>query len=161
MFNIPEVCVAVLLIFLPFLLALIHAKAKGKKFNELLLNYYLFISVGIQGIHSGLVEILSPDIVVFYTKWNYSRFLLELGMANVSFGILGTLCFWCSDGWKKATACGYGLFLFMTGVGHLVNIAQHGPSPGDLGGFLFSDLLVPCALFYAVSVNRKTQTKEI
>lgn len=145
-FHPGEAFIALVYIFLPFILGSIHAFIKGDK-PDLFLNYYLFISVGIQGLVTGYVQMVRPDVVVAHVGWPNSPFILELGMANAAFGILGILSIWRDRGWRAATATGYGLFLLLTGIGHLVDILQHGFNPGNAGFFLLSDLLVPFILF--------------
>ncbi len=151
MFKTGEAGISLVYIFLPLVLGLVHGRIKANHPFQYFLPYYLFISVGIQGLVTAFVQIVKPEIVVEYVQWPYSRFLLELGMANAAFGVIGILSVWMDNGWKFATATGYGLFLLFTGVGHLVHIQQQGINPGDAAGFLFSDLLVPLILFTLVA----------
>ena len=68
LFNAGEAMIAFVFIFLPLILGLVHAhlsKRKTKKV-DLLLCYYLFISVGIQGIVTGILQINKPDMVVCF-----------------------------------------------------------------------------------------------
>lgn len=139
-FHPGEAFISLAFIFLPYILASL------KKSSDLL-NYYLFISVGIQGLLTGYVQMVRPDVVVDHVNWPHSPFLVELGMANAAFGVVGILSVWRDRGWKAASAVGYGLFLLMTGLGHLVDIWQHGLNPGNAGFFLLSDLIVPMILF--------------
>ena len=135
-------------IFLPCILGYLHTFIKGDKVAaNVFLGYYIFIAVGLQGLLTGYWQIAKPEFVVDYVQWPYSPFLLELGMANIAFGVLGIFSLWRGQGWQAAAATGYGLFLFLTGIGHLLDILHHGPTPGSAGSFLFGDLLVPLILF--------------
>lgn len=149
MLILEEILVALVYLFLPLILGWGYVKLSGstKPKKEIFLLFYLFISVGIQGLSTGFFQIVKPELVEGYTQWPFSRYLAELGMANLGFGILGILSLWQDNGWQRATAIGYGLFLLFTGLGHLYSIYHTGISPGDFGGFLLSDLFVPVALF--------------
>src|SRR5271156_4367134 len=124
--RLTDFIIASTFIFLPLILGLDHARRKHRPNKEMLLVYYLFISVGIQGLFTGIFQIVFPDIVINFLQWPYSPFLDELGLANIAFGILGILSLWQNNGWKAATAMGYGLFLFMTGLYHLIEIYHTG-----------------------------------
>jgi hypothetical protein len=117
-----EAIVSLTFIFLPLVLGVLHASYTDQSFVKLALRYYLIIVVGIQGCLTGIIQIFSPEWVVDYVKWPDSPFLKELGMANLAFGIVGFMGLWLSEGWKNAALAGYLLFLFFTGVGHLVGL---------------------------------------
>jgi hypothetical protein len=148
-------------ILLPVISGMIHARVKKGSISHYLFLYYLFIGVGIQGVLTGIVQMFFPQSVVQFTEWTYNLFLLELGMANTAYGILGLLTFWVNKGWQLATAVGYGLFLFLTGVGHVVDIFQQGLTLGNAGTFLLSDLLVGLALLILAIVEQKTAQKAL
>jgi hypothetical protein len=157
LFNAGEAIIAFVYIFFPLFLGLIHAhfiKERGKKV-DLLLSYYLFIGVGIQGVSTGLLQMIKPQMVVSFVEWPYSPFLIELGMANLAFGILGILSLWLNNSWKMSAAIAYGLFLLFTGIGHIINILRKGTHPGDAGAFLWSDLFVPIALSILITLQRR------
>lgn len=160
-FKAGEAVVAFAYIFLPLILGLIHAyfkKDKAQKVN-ILLAYYLFIGVGIQGVVTGILQMNQPDMVVSFVQWPYSPFLIELGMANLALGLLGIVSVWLDNSWKLAASVAYGLFLLFTGVGHVINIGLKGSHPGDAGAFLWSDLFVPVALFILIALQRQCLTK--
>lgn len=133
-------------IFLPILFSMIHSKISPS--SNLLLKYYVFISVGIQGILTGMIQIVFSQIVVDYVRWDHSPFLSELGMANLSFGLLGLLAIRINIHWQKAAAFCYGCFLLITGIGHLVDIIYFGANAGNSGYFLWADLFIGIILLY-------------
>lgn len=138
---------AFFLIFIPFFLGFLHGRLKRGAKKEIYLLYYIFIGVGIQGLITGAVQIFYPQFVSDYVQWPVSSFLFELGLANVSYGILGICAPWLSQGWQRAAAIGYGMFLLLTGAGHLFDMSQQGMNPGNGGAFLYSDLLIPIILW--------------
>lgn len=163
--KIGEAFVALAYIILPFLLGYAHILIKGIKQRRIniFLTYYLCISVGIQGISTGLLQMLAPEMVASITQWNYTPFLIELGMANLCFGLLAFISFFLGQGGKVTAAVGYGLFLLCTGIGHIKNISVLGLSPGDAGGFLFSDFVggILILLFAALEVIYKPKTEPV
>ena len=136
-----------LLIFLPFILGFSHAIFKrGKKIDYILL-YYIVISVGIQGLVSGIMQTFYSDFVTQYVHWPFSPFMLELGLANISYGILGVLSLRANRGWQTATAFGYALFLLFTGIRHVIEIMEKGVNPGNSGSFMYVDNILPYIFF--------------
>ncbi len=154
--NWIDFCLALLFILLPFVLGYYQSHRmtdKGKQL-EIILLYYLFIAVGIQGFSCAFWQILYPDLVSEFLGWPNTPFLMELGLANLTFGVLGILSPWMDRGWRATTGIGYGLFLFFTGIAHLIRIAQYGISKGDFGWFLATDLLLAFILL-ALSIQYK------
>ena len=111
------------------------------------MSYDVFISVGIQGLITGIVQIAKPEWVVEYVHWPFSTYFLEPGMANASYGIIGLLTVLMDTGWKNAAAAGYALFLFATGIGHIVDYDTARILQRKFRGFLLTDLVVPLILF--------------
>ncbi len=156
-FRVGEITISLTFIILPFILGYAHALVKGKKGDkwELIFLYYLFISVGMQGVITGISQITIPETISANLEWANSPFLLELGMANISFGAVGIVAPWINRGWCASAALSYSLFLFITGMGHLIELIQIGPNPGNAGGFLYSDLLVPVFTLTFLVLSRK------
>jgi|GEM_PF-3221397 len=156
-FRAGEIGISVAYIVLPFILGMIHVLVKGakeKKWNILFL-YYLCIGIGVQGIVTGLAQILIPETISKNLEWTNSLFLLELGMANLAFGAVAIVSPWMDRSWNSAAAFAYSIFLFLTGMGHLIELIQIGPNPGNAGGFLYSDLLVPILTMTCWGLSRK------
>jgi len=74
-----------------------------------------------------------------------SPFQFEIGMANLSYGVLGVLSFWAGLRFKAATVIGWSILLLGCFVGHLLNYYETGnTAPYNLGVFLwFNDLFLP------------------
>jgi hypothetical protein len=153
----------VLLIVLPPLTALAHRRmsATAGSYPDLLLRHLLFIGVGLQGTMAGLKQIFAGQDVAAYTNWAYSPFVAELGLMNLSYGILGLIAPFASRGWQYAAALGYGIFLLGAAVGHVADMAQSGNvSLGNAGPTLWSDFLIPVALLALVLWNRREQRRD-
>lgn len=140
-------------IVLPFLMALVFRR-HSEPFAARLLDSFLFIGVGVQGVLDGLQQMTGGEEVAEYVGWAYSPFVGELGTMNLAFGILGLLAPWASRGWKLATALGYGLFLAWAAVGHVVDAFGGNTAIGNVGPTLWSDIVIPVALLVLVIATR-------
>lgn len=152
----------VVLIFLPPLTALVHQHLgrSPQPYRTLLLRHLLFIGVGLQGSAAGLKQLFHGEAVAAYTGWAFSPFVAELGLMNLSYGILGFIATFASRGWQTAAALGYGLFLFGAGIGHILDMMQTGNvSLGNAGPTLWSDLLIPLALAVLLLGTRHSDGK--
>lgn len=150
-----DIIFSILLILLPFVLGVIHAHFKKEKKIESIFLYYIVIGIGIQGIASGVMQTFFSESVINYVRWPFSPFMQELGLANISYGILGVLSPWMSRGWKTATATGYALFLFFTGLRHAIEILHVGMNPGNSGAFAYVDYIMSCIFFILLALRYK------
>lgn len=116
------VTVRILFLVLPVIMGIAHSiwrrNVPGFSIVECFFTYFLVIGVGLQGLIVGHLEIYHGEVVAAYVGWPNTPFLSELGKANITFGILGILSFWCRGGWRSATALGAGLFIMMANIGH-------------------------------------------
>ena len=155
--SIADIIFSLLLIFLPLMLGLLHVHCKGGEKVESILIYYIFMGIGIQGLASGIMQTFYSSYVIQYVHWPFSPFMLELGLANISFGILGILSPWMTKGWRSATAFGYALFLFFTGMRHALEILHQGSNPGNSGAFAYVDYIMSCILFILLALHYRQE----
>ncbi|MDP3066385.1 MAG: hypothetical protein Q8N08_06560 [Methanobacteriaceae archaeon] len=74
-------------------------------------------------------------------------FQSEVGIANLSYGILGLLCWKFRDNFWIATAIAITVFYWGAAYVHLINIAQTGNmAPGNAGFALYIDIIIPIIL---------------
>src|SRR5690606_10639602 len=89
---------------LPFILGGIHAAIIKKKtkyrITHILLCYCTFIYIGFEATFFGLNQIFQGEAVAQFIGWKWSPFVREVGMANLSYGILGLLSFWRRDAFR-------------------------------------------------------------
>ncbi|AUB58153.1 MULTISPECIES: DUF6790 family protein [Methanobacterium] len=146
----------------PLLSALIHffLSKKPKSINritELLLLWYLGVGIGIGSLFSGLVQVLSPEIVAQSTGWGYSPFLREVGFANISYAVLGLLAVRFRNFWTPVIIA-YAIFMWGAAAGHIYEIQQTGNlSAGNAGAVLYMDILMPVFLIILLIIYHKTQ----
>lgn len=159
-FSIPlaDETFSFLLIFLPLILGFLHVFLKGGNKIEYILLYYIVIGIGIQGLASGIMQTFYSNSVTQYVHWPFSPFMLELGLANISYGILGILSPWMNRGWQTATAFGYALFLLFTGMRHVIEIIEKGVNPGNSGSFMYVDNILSYILFLLLILKYREDT---
>jgi hypothetical protein len=153
--SLADTIFSFLLIFLPLIVGLLHGFLKGGKKLEYILLYYIFIGIGLQGFASGIMQTFYSNSVTQYVHWPFSPFMLELGLANISYGILGIVSPWMNRGWQTATAFGYALFLLFTGMRHVIEIIEKGTNPGNSGAFMYVDNILSCILIVLLALTYK------
>ncbi|CEL24052.1 putative membrane protein [Methanobacterium formicicum] len=149
----------------PLLGAIIHLFVSKKprslnRITELLLLWYLGVGIGVGSLFSGLVQVISPEIVAQSTGWGYSPFLREVGFANISYGILGLLAVRFRNFWAPAIIA-YAVFMWGAAAGHIYEIQQNvNLSVGNAGTVLYLDILMPLFLIILLLVYQKTLKKD-
>ncbi|MGZ7050289.1 MAG: DUF6790 family protein, partial [Methanobacterium sp.] len=89
-----------------------------------------------------------------------------VGIANLSYGILGILCLKFRDNFWTATVIAISVFYFGAAYGHVINMMQTGNmTPGNAGFALYIDIIIPIILIclliaYNLTKNNKL-TKDI
>jgi hypothetical protein len=152
---------------LAVLLAVIHLFASKKprtplRITEILLVYLLALTCGIGGLYAFMGHIFASDAVAQAIGWpTGSPFQLEVGVANLSFGILGILCIFFRGLFPFATAIGYSTFLLGAACVHMHDIHVRGNlSELNSGAFLYvQDFFVPLFLLglsaiYAIKLRQ-------
>jgi len=151
----------VAIFILPFITVYgIHARSKRGVSSEelryyLLLNFLIYC-VGIQGLVTGFIQIFSAEGHCDYLNRPWSPFIWELGMMNISYGILGIMCIWLRGSFWVAVGIGYSLFLSMAFAGHLYEAAfSQNYSIGNIGPQIWIDLSIAAVLFYLIFRGKK------
>ncbi|MBN2735246.1 MAG: hypothetical protein JXQ82_10400 [Methanomicrobiaceae archaeon] len=146
-----------------FALIHIHLRHYGReKMPEIFLIWQLAAGLGLSLFYAGLGHLLMADQVAESIGWpTGSPFQREVGMWDLSLGIVGILCLrFRNEGFWTATIIGAGIFLFGAGLGHVYEMVVNGNfSPNNAGTVMYMDLLYPLFLaglliFYHVKKNR-------
>jgi hypothetical protein len=88
--------------------------------------------------------------------WPNTPFLLEVGFANISYGILGLLSIKYRSFWAP-TVIAYTVFMWGAAIGHIYNIQQTGNlAAGNAGTVLYLDILMPILYMLLLVVYYKT-----
>ena len=151
------ISVRALFIIIPFIIALFHCvwkkNAAGFCKCECFLVYFLVIAVGLQGVLLGHLEVFHSEIVAAYIGFPDSPFLIQVGKAHFTFGILGILCFWLKGGWREATGVGNALFFFLLSIGHMQTLRTSSGAPETLQLVMISDLILAVILTVLLALH--------
>jgi hypothetical protein len=128
----------------------------GTRVTEVLLLYLLVIFIGVGGLVGFLGHTFKAREIAMKIGWQPSPFQFEVAMANLAFGVLGTLCLWQRGKFWTATGIGSAIFLLGCAYGHLREmIIQGNFAPYNAGPVLMvNDLAVPLMILILLWVRR-------
>lgn len=132
-----------------FLLALIAASLRRQDgpAAERYLSWILLLSVGLQGIWAGITHVFLPQTAAAYIGWQPSPFQYEIGIADLSLGIVAVVSFWRSRDFQAAVVLFTCLLYAGVAVGHVRQLVETGDrAPGNFGVLLVLTVVVPVAL---------------
>jgi hypothetical protein len=137
-------------------------KTKNRIF-EVFLLWFLVIIVGIGSIWAFMGHIFMSNMVAAAIGWPAgSPFQLEVGIANLSYGILGLLCWKFRDNFWTATVIALSTFYLGDAYVHVVNMMQTGNmAPGNAGYALYMDILIPIVLICLLIAYKITNKSEL
>jgi hypothetical protein len=98
------------------------------------------------------------DMVAKTIGWSAGNpFQFEVGIANLSYGILGVLCWKLKDNFWITTIIGISTFYLGAAYIHIVNIIQVGNmAPGNAGFALYNDIALPIVLIILLMLYKYT-----
>lgn len=152
-----------------FLLAIIFSlcqlicKKEGRadKVVETLLAYILLFNVGIMSLLAAYAHLFMGPETAASIGWKAgSPFQLEIGMANLSYGVIGVIAFWLRDRFWDATIIGWSVFLLGCFVVHVIDyFAYNNTAPYNIGPYIwFYDLFLPIVVLGLYTYWRKSRT---
>jgi len=128
--------------------ALIFYALRKGSFAKTFLYSLVFFNIGLMGLLAFYAHIFMPDATAEKIGWaTGSPFQFEIGIANLSYGVLGLLSVWFRGKFTLATVLGYVILLLGAFVGHLIQYTKGDTAPWNFGVFLwFNDLTIPLLL---------------
>lgn len=130
------------------------------KVVEVFLGYILFFNMGLFGLLAAYAHVFMGPEIAREIGWQPgSPFQYEIGMANLSYGVLGILAYWNREYFWDAASIGWSVLLLGCFVGHLMDYYKHGNNaPYNIGPFIwFTDLFLPLLLLGLLIYIRKSQ----
>ncbi len=117
-------------------------------FGNTLLENSVFWLIGIQGCIIGSGHLFFPDPIADSIGWpRGSPFQWEVGLASLSYGVLGALAPESGPEWWLATIVAFAVFYLGAAAGHVREIvSEKNLSPGNAGPILLFDIAVPIYL---------------
>lgn len=147
-----------------FIIAILFALGKlfytkeWDRSSEIFLAYILFFNMGITGLLAAYAHIfMGPEIAKEIGWQPGSPFQFEMGMANLSYGVLGILAYWIRGRFWEAACIGWSILLLGCFVGHLIDYYVHGNNaPLNIGYYIwFYDLFLPILVLILLSIYRR------
>lgn len=112
--------------------------------------------IGVNGLVLGSGHLMFPDSIADSIGWQKgSPFQWEVGLASVSYGILGVMASSYGREWWLAAIVAFSIFYIGAAVGHVREmVASRNFSPGNAGFIFYYDIVVPIYLILLYALYR-------
>jgi hypothetical protein len=119
---------------------------------------FLVISIGIASLVGFVEHVFFADSIAANIGWVAgSPFQQEVAFANLAIGILGITCVWLRGNYWIATVVAATTFLWGDAYVRITDIVVHGNyAPGNAGGALYNDILVPLIVIVLLAAYART-----
>src|ERR1700678_2994944 len=111
------------------------------------LLYLLVIYVGLMGLLTAYAHVFRPVQTSASIGWSTSPYEYEVGMADLTVGVLGILCLWLRGNFWLATALANSVWLLGDAVGHIRQMElNNNHAANNSGIFLLVEIVAPLAI---------------
>jgi hypothetical protein len=147
------------LVYVPAIAFVVHLALRlaidgGHDAGNTTLGLALFWLVGVNSLLTGSAHITMPAPVARTIGWPTSPFQWEVGLADISYGLLGVMAPLFDREFWLATIIAFCVFMLGAAVGHMRSmIRDRNFAPGNAGYFFWYDLLVPTGLLVLYAVT--------
>jgi hypothetical protein len=132
----------------------------GAVIAETYLIYFLFIYVGLMGLLTAYAHVFRPVQTSASIGWQPSPYEYEVGMADLTVGVLGVLCLWFSGNFWLATAIANAVWLLGDAVGHIREIIlAKNYAPNNSGIFLLAEIVTPLVILFLALYHRHATSR--
>lgn len=139
-----------------------HRGRPGNRFAERLLNWLLLLSLGAQGIYTFVCHVFFPNYSAEHIGWQDSPFQYEVGIADLTVGVLGVAAFWGNFSFRLAAAIAGIVWYWGDAVGHVRQmIVANNYAPGNAGPWFWTDVIVPLMLVVLLFVVWRSEKRAI
>jgi uncharacterized membrane protein len=108
------------------------------------LLYLIFIYVGLMGLLTAYAHVFRPLQTSASIGWSTSPYEYEVGMADLTVGVLGILCLWFRGNFWLATAIANAVWLLGDAIGHIRQITlNNNHASNNSGIFLIAEIVTP------------------
>ena len=113
------------------------------------LLYLFFIYVGLMGVLTAYAHVFRPVQTSASIGWTTSPYEYEVGMADLTVGVLGILCVWFRGNFWLATAIANVVWLLGDAVGHVRQMfVYHDYAANNSGIFLYAEIMTPLLILF-------------
>ena len=124
--------------------------------GEVAFRWLALLAVGFTGIFTATTHIAFPERSAAEIGWAPSPFQYEVGVADLTVGVLGLLAFRASYGFRLATTIAVVCWFGGDAIGHIRQmIVADNFAPGNAGSWFWTDVLLPILLVAALVASRE------
>jgi hypothetical protein len=137
-----------------FILAMTFIVCACLKHNEIsphiIYRWFALFSLGIAGMFACMMHVFFPEIVASAIGWDPSPFQYEVGIADLTIGVLGLLSFHASIGFRLATVIAATCWMWGDVLGHTYHLwnKDFTLTPDDT--WFWIDLILPFILLLTI-----------
>lgn len=127
------------------------------KISEVLLSYILLFNVGVMGFLAAFAHIFMGPETAKLIGWEPgSPFQFEMGIANLSYGVIGVLAYWIRGNFWVAVVVGWSVLMLGCFLGHIMDYVLHGNNaPYNIGIYIWiNDLILPFVTLVLLKVSK-------
>ncbi len=135
-------------------------RSRGAAIAETYLVYFLFIYVGLMGLLTAYAHVFRPVQTSASIGWQPSPYEYEVGMADLTVGVLGVLCFWFRGNFWLATAIANAVWLLGDALGHIRQmILVNNHAANNSGIFLVAEIITPLVILFLALYQRHATSR--
>jgi hypothetical protein len=125
------------------------------------LRYLFIFPLGLMGLWAFVAHVFFTEQAAAAIGWAPSPFQFEVGYANLGIGLASLYAAYTGFYARVAVAIAASSFLIGAGIGHVMDISEHGNlAPGNAGPILVTDFLTPMVVLALLIVaSRRPQPK--
>ncbi len=137
-----------------------NRRNRGAVVAETYLVYFLFIYVGLMGLLTAYAHVFRPVQTSASIGWQPSPYEYEVGMADLTVGVLGVLCVWFRGNFWLATAIANAVWLLGDALGHIRQmILVNNHAANNSGLFLVAEIIAPLAILFLALYHRHATSR--
>jgi hypothetical protein len=124
------------------------------------LLYLLFFYVGVMGVLTAYAHVFRPIETSASIGWSTSPYEYEVGMADLTVGVLGVLCLKFRGNFWLATAIANAVWLLGDAIGHVRQMTlNNNHAANNSGIFLVTEFIVPLVVLFLTFYYRRRNGK--
>jgi hypothetical protein len=120
----------------------------------------LVVQVGLLGLLTAYAHVFRPIQTSASIGWQTSPYEYEVGMADLTMGVLGVLCLFFRDNFWLATAVANAVWMWGDAIGHVRQMVEYNNhAVNNAGLFLYAEFLTPLIILLLVAKHRQLNAR--
>jgi hypothetical protein len=133
-------------------------RSSGTAIAGTYLLYLLFFYAGQMGVLTAYAHVFRPVETSASIGWSTSPYEYEVGMADLTVGVLGILCLKFRAGFWLATAVANAVWLLGDAVGHVRQMTiNNNHASNNSGIFLITEFIMPLVILSLTLYHRRRE----